>query len=218
MNHFKTRLKPLFFFFKFILNPYFFAGVAAFHHNPQAIAPAKDQLGEPIPQAGKWVNLRPLGTEGQYSGKYNVKPYSLYQISIPVGIGTSYKINNFLDLSFEIGYRVLFFDYIDDVSGNYVDLGALGSPLAKAMSDRSQELYAAVSGKRRAFEKAILPNTSYYTYVSKYDGKTYTVFAGYGSEYPTNNRGGSKQNDIYIVTSFKLTYTLGGTFRNAKFR
>ena len=164
------------------------------------------------------MNLQPLGTEGQYSGKYNVKPYSLYQISIPVGIGTKYKINNFLDLSFEIGYRVLFFDYIDDVSSNYVDLGALGSPLAKAMSDRSQELYAAVSGKRRAFESTILPSTSYYTYVSKYDGKTYTVFAGYGSDYPTNNRGGKKQNDIYIVTSFKLTYTIGGTFRNAKFR
>ncbi len=201
-----------------LLNPYIFGGFAVFHHNPQAIAPAFDQLGDPIPQAGKWVDLQPLGTEGQFSKDYNVKPYKRIQISLPVGFGVKYKINNILDLSMEVGYRILFFDYIDDVSGKYVDLGALSSPLAKAMSDRSQELNDAVSGKRRDFEGTILPNTSYYTYVSKYDGKTYTVLAGYGSDYPTNNRGGSKENDMYIVTSFRLTYIIGGTFRNAKFR
>ncbi len=201
-----------------MLNPYFFAGVAVFHHNPQAIAPAVDQLGDPIPQAGKWVDLQPLGTEGQYSGKYNVKPYKRIQISVPVGIGIKYKLTSMLDVSMEVGYRILFFDYIDDVSGNYVDLGALSSPLAKAMSDRSQELYDAITGKKRDFEGTILSHASYYTYVSKYDGKTYTVFAGYGSEYPTNNRGGSKQNDTYIITSIRISYVIGGTFRNAKFR
>ena len=201
-----------------IINPYIFGGVAVFHHNPEAIAPAADQLGEPIAEAGKWVDLQPLGTEGQYSGDYNVKPYKRIQISLPVGIGAKYTLNSFLDISFEVGYRILFFDYIDDVSGNYVDLGALGSPLAKAMSDRSQEVKAAVSGKTRDFEGTVLPNTSYYTYVSKYDGKSYTVLAGYGSEYPTNNRGGSSDNDIYIVTSIRVTYIIGGTFRNAKFR
>ncbi len=201
-----------------MLNPYIFGGFAVFHHNPQGKAPAFDQLGEPIAQAGKWVNLQPLGTEGQFSGDYNVKPYKRIQLSVPVGLGLKYKLNNILDISMEVGYRILFFDYIDDVSGKYVDLGALSSPLAKAMSDRSQEVNDAVSGKPRDFEGTILPNTSYYTYVSKYDGKTYTVLAGYGSEYPTNNRGGNKENDIYIVTSIRLTYTIGGTFRNAKFR
>lgn len=201
-----------------IFNPYIFGGVAVFHHNPQAIAPSADQLGESIPEAGKWVNLQPLGTEGQYSSDYNVKPYKRIQISLPVGIGVKYTLNSNLDISLEVGYRILFFDYIDDVSGNFVDLGALDSPLAKAMSDRSQELKAAVSGNTRDFEGTILPNTSYYTYVSKYDGKSYTVLAGYGSEYPTNNRGGNSENDIYIVTSIRVTYIIGGTFRNAKFR
>ena len=201
-----------------LINPFIFGGVAVFHHNPQAIAPATDQLGDPIPEAGKWVNLQPLGTEGQYSGDYNVKPYKRIQISLPVGIGLKYTLNSVLDISAEVGYRILFFDYIDDVSGNYVDLGALSSPLAKAMSDRSQELKAAVSGKPRDFEGTVLPNTSYYTYVSKYDGKSYTVLAGYGSEYPTNNRGGISDNDIYLVTSIRVTYIIGGTFRNAKFR
>jgi hypothetical protein len=204
-----------------ILNPYIFGGIAVFHHNPQAIAPDKTYYSvqsEPIKEAGKWVDLQPLGTEGQYSGKYGVKPYKLIQISVPVGIGTTYRINNVLNIALEVGYRILFFDYIDDVSGNYVDLGALSSPLAKAMSDRSQEPVAVVSGSQRDFENVIKPNTSYYSYTSKYDGQKYTVFAGYGSEYPTNNRGGSKENDIYWVTSIKVTYIIGGTFRNAKFR
>ena len=49
------------------------------------------------------------------------------------------KLGERTDLNFEINYRVLLTDYIDDVSSRYVDLGALDSELAKAMSDRSRE-------------------------------------------------------------------------------
>jgi hypothetical protein len=201
-----------------VLNPYFFGGIGALFHNPKAIAPEVDQLGNLIPEAGEWVALQPLGTEGQYSDDYNVKPYSKVQISLPIGIGLSYKISDNLDLSFEIGYRILFFDYIDDVSGNYVDLGALDNPLTKALSDRSQEPVAAKSKELRDFENVIWPNTTDYTYTSPYDGNTYTVFAGYGTDTNDAIRGNANDNDIYFVTSFKLTYILGGTFRNAKFR
>lgn len=201
-----------------LINPYLFGGIAVFYHNPQAIAPETDQQGNLLDEYGKWVSLQPLGTEGQYSDVYNVKPYSRIQFSLPVGIGINYKLMENFDLAFEIGYRVLFFDYIDDVSGNYVDLGALDSPLARAMSDRSQEKVAAVSGVARDFEGVILSNTRSYTYTSEYDGNTYSVFAGYGSEHPANIRGNSSDNDLFFVTSIKLTYILGGTFRNAKFR
>jgi hypothetical protein len=201
-----------------VFNPYIFGGVGLFYHNPKAIAPETDQLGSVIPEAGEWVALQPLGTEGQYSEVYDVKPYSKIQYSVPVGLGFSYKLNNSLDLSFEIGYRVLFFDYIDDVSGNYLDLGIFDNPLARALSDRSQELTAVRSGDPRDFEDVILPNTIDYTYTSEYDGNTYTVYAGYGGETRDNIRGNSGDNDIFLVTSLKITYTLGGTFQNAKFR
>jgi len=200
------------------INPYFFGGVGIFYHNPKAKAPDSDQLGNPIEEAGSWVTLQSLGTEGQYSDVYNVKPYSKIQISLPVGLGISFRLSENFDLGFEIGYRILFFDYIDDVSENYVDLGALDSPLAKAMSDRSQEINAVVSGSPRDFENIILPNTTYYAYTSTYDGNTYTVFNGFGSEHPSNIRGNSSDNDIFIITSLKLTYIMGGNFRNAKFR
>lgn len=199
-------------------NPYLFGGVGVFYHDPKAIAPETDQLGNTIPEAGEWVALQPLGTEGQYSDAYDVKPYSKVQISVPVGLGFSYKLSNNLDFSFEIGYRILFTDYIDDVSENFVDLGIFDNPLARALSDRSQELIAVRSGEPRDFENVILPNTTEYTYTSPYDGNTYTVFAGYGDGNPSSIRGNSSDNDMYFVTSLKITYIFGGTFQNAKFR
>jgi len=55
------------------------------------------------------------------------------------------------------------------------------------------------------------------TYTGR-DGKQYATVNGYGSEWPTNNRGNKKNNDIYMVTSLKITYILGATFHRAKFR
>src|SRR5688572_465239 len=40
--------------------PYGFLGVAALLHNPQALAPATDLNGNPLPEAGQWVNLHSL--------------------------------------------------------------------------------------------------------------------------------------------------------------
>lgn len=197
--------------------PYVFAGAAVFHHNPKGKAPELDKFGQPLAEAGKWVALHDLGTEGQLSSDYNVKQYSLIQPSIPFGIGIRTKLQKRLDFEFEIGYRYLFTDYLDDVSGMYVDLGALDSELARAMSDRSREPNAAISGEARNFE-AIGAITSLVTYTSKYDGKDYTVYAGYGLEHPDNNRGFSKGKDIYIVTSFKVSYIITGSFKRAKFR
>jgi len=197
--------------------PYAFAGVSVFHHNPKGKAPELDKSGQPLTEAGKWVSLRDLGTEGQLSENYNVKQYSVIQPSIPFGIGIRAKLKKRLDFEFEIGYRYLFTDYIDDVSGMYVDLGALDSELARAMSDRSREPVSVSSGDPRDFE-AIESITRLTTYTSQYDGKQYTVYGGYGQEHPDNNRGLSSDKDIYIVTSFKIAYIISGSFKRAKFR
>ncbi|MCG8307455.1 MAG: DUF6089 family protein [Cytophagales bacterium] len=197
--------------------PYAFAGLAVFHHNPKARAPELDKFGQPLEEAGEWVALRDLGTEGQLSEHYNVKQYSVIQPSIPFGIGLRAKLQKRLDFEFEVGYRFLFTDYLDDVSGNYVDLGALDSELARAMSDRSREPTGVVSGDPRDFE-VIEANTNLYTYTSQFDGREYTVYAGYGQDHPSANRGFSNDKDIYIVTSFKISYIISGSFRRAKFR
>jgi hypothetical protein len=188
--------------------PYIFGGVAVFLHNPQAKAPATDLAGNPLPQGGKWVDLQPLGTEGQYSTlletdiNYGIKPYKKIQASIPIGIGARFRLNEVFDLSGEIGFRYLFTDYIDDVSQNFVDLGVFGTnELAKAMSYRSSELGPA----------GVPP------YVGR-DGVTYEVWDGYGREFRDNVRGNKKDKDIFMVTTVKLTYILGKSFHRAKFR
>lgn len=189
--------------------PYAFIGLAAFHHNPQAQAPATDLNGNPLPQAGQWVDLRPLGTEGQNATleptdrNFGIKPYKSIQVAIPFGIGARFRINEVMDLWGDIAFRYTFTDYLDDVSQNYVDLGVFeNNELAKAMSYRTNEL--------------ITP-TNPLTYVAR-DGQTYTVQAGYGSEFRDNLRGSKSDRDIYMVTSIRLTYILGATFHKAKFR
>lgn len=189
--------------------PYIYLGVAGFLHNPKAEVPATDLSGNPLPDAGKMVKLRPLGTEGQYSTlastdvNAGIEPYSTRQFAIPFGFGARLRLTGTLDLWVDLGFRYTFTDYLDDVSQNYVDLGVLNSNLARAMSYRTGELNLNPSNE--------------HSYVGR-DGVTYTVEAGYGSEHPDNMRGGKADNDIYMVTSVRLTYILGATFHRAKFR
>jgi hypothetical protein len=186
--------------------PYVYAGIAVFHHNPQAQAPEFDAAGNPTGKKGQWVDLQPLGTEGQFANlqpgdvNYGVTAYKRIQPSIPFGIGARFRINEVMDIAGEFGFRYTFTDYLDDVSGNYVDLGVFDNALARAMSYRSNEVAT--------------PN---HTYVGR-DGQTYNVLAGYGAEHPENLRGNNSNRDIYMVTTVRLTYILGKTFHRAKFR
>jgi hypothetical protein len=185
-------------------NLYLTGGVSVFYHNPMGRIPEFKVTNERFADAGQWVALRPLGTEGQLSEFYDTKPYSNIQISIPVGMGMNFRINQRLDLDLELNYRILFTDYIDDVSGNYVDLGALDSDLAKTMSDRSREARAVVAEKPRDPE-LILGEVDIVTYISRFDGNRYTVFSGYGMDMA--GRGG-KGLDSFLISTIKVSYIL----------
>ena len=192
--------------------PYAFAGLALFHHNPQAKAPAFGVDGvTPLAEAGEWVSLRRLGTEGQYGPlrptdvNAGIKPYELFQIAIPFGVGARFKAGEMWDFSVEFGFRYLFTDYLDDVSRHYVDLGAFGDrELAKAMSYRTNEL--------SNIQSFLVPVTS------AFDNRTYNVLPGYGSEGKWNQRGDRGDNDTYMLTTLKATYILKKNYKRAKFR
>ncbi len=191
--------------------PYAYIGITGFHHNPQAF------VGEDsgLPEAGTWVDLQPLGTEGQQTRldptavNSGIEPYKLVQIAIPFGIGVRYRLNQVFDLSFEMGTRYTFTDYLDDVSQNYVDPAVLTSDLARYLADRSGEANAAVSGSPRDFEaiNAIA-----------FDRNGDGIFDGYGTEGEFNVRGGKNDNDVYFVTTIRVAYIIGATFTRAKFR
>jgi Domain of unknown function (DUF6089) len=113
------------------LTPYVFAGAALFHFNPYA-----------YDTTGKKVYLRSLSTEGEGLPGYK-KEYSLFQISIPFGGGIKFRVSDNVVLAYEIGMRKTFTDYLDDVSGPYINqatLLAAKGPEAVEMAYRGNEL------------------------------------------------------------------------------
>lgn len=115
-------------YYKNIISPYLFMGLNYFKMNPQAA------LGD------DFVDLQALGTEGQGSSLNDRKKYSLNQISIPMGIGVKMSVGARVNISLEYGIRKTFTDYLDDVSGKYVDpvaLAQLNGPLAASYADQS---------------------------------------------------------------------------------
>lgn len=126
--------------------PYFFGGLGIFKYNPKA----QFKYNAAIHNSGlsvfdnQWVELQPLGTEGQETTKFNErKRYSLTQICIPFGFGYKKQFNDVWAIGLEAGARKTFTDYLDDVSMDYVDdqiVGGNNGFLAAAMKDRSAEV------------------------------------------------------------------------------
>lgn len=196
---------------RFPLNPYIFLGIAVFKHNPQALAPELDLLGNQLAEAGEWVDLQPLGTEGQNIDGSSNSPYKLVQIAIPIGLGVKVRLPGNFDANIEIGFRQTLTDYLDDVSTNYPDLGQLDSELARALSARGSELTAVGSGDTRDVSLIGLN-----TFTSPTNSQAYNVGGNYT---PDGVRGGSKDKDMYIVTQLRLVYILSAkSRRRGKFR
>lgn len=85
---------------------YGIVGVSGFYFNPQAN------------YQGIWVDLKPLGTEGQNFDD-GPKPYSNFSAAIPAGIGYRKRVNSVATIGIEFIHRFTFTDYIDDVSTDY---------------------------------------------------------------------------------------------------
>ena len=110
-------------------SPYLFLGVAGFKFKPKT------------KYKNEWVELQPLGTEGQgMEGRPD--PYKLFELSIPAGGGVKYALNDKWTVGVEAGVRKTFTDYLDDVSTTYVtrpDLVAANGILAANLANRGGE-------------------------------------------------------------------------------
>jgi hypothetical protein len=119
-------------------SPYLFLGLSVFSFNPQAEV------------NGILYDLQPLGTEGQdlnikdAAGRvYDQKRYALTGFSIPMGIGMRVNFLKYYCIGLEWGYRATSTDYIDDVSGTYVDRELLieyRSRLIADLADRTTSM------------------------------------------------------------------------------
>lgn len=204
--------------------PYLLIGIAGFYHNPKAKTPVDYEGPE---GAGQWVALRPLKTEGQgitrsvssrggEAGELYSKPYSLFQPAIPLGAGVRFKLTDRMDLSFEVVYRMLFTDFLDDVSGNYAnpaDLQREVGELSPLMANRSYEAIEARTGQSREAERNRLIEEVNPTYT---DAIGNLSIAGYGAD--GDKRGEAEQVDIYIVTAFHLNYIINVGLKCPRFK
>ncbi len=113
--------------------PYVFGGVGLFRFSPYTT----DSV------YGKQY-LVGLNTEGQGLPEFpDRQPYKTTQLNLPFGGGVKYFLSEDVNFSVEFGIRVLFTDYLDDVSTTYVDettlLNARG-PVAVALAFRGDEI------------------------------------------------------------------------------
>ena len=108
--------------------PYLFFGIAGFNFRPKGL------------YNSKWYDLQALGTEGQNTSVNTAGYYKLNQLAIPVGFGYKKNLNKLWTFSIEYGARILFTDYLDDVSKKYVDPTVLANEagvLSPILADRS---------------------------------------------------------------------------------
>ncbi|WP_143473214.1 DUF6089 family protein [Flavilitoribacter nigricans] len=104
--------------------PFIFGGGAVFNFRPETLFD------------GNWIEMQPLGTEGQGLPGYE-QPYQLTQIAIPVGLGLKLDMGNWA-MSFEFGGRKLFTDHLDDISNasvSYQDVYEGNGELAAMISN-----------------------------------------------------------------------------------
>lgn len=122
--------------------PYLFAGVGVYHFNPYT-----------HDKNNKKTFLRPLGTEGQGLPEYpDNKMYSLTQLCLPFGGGWKLRINEKFDIIYELGFRKLFTDYLDDVSTSYANpqtLLAKRGSTAVELAYRQNNAGGAIEGRQR---------------------------------------------------------------------
>jgi hypothetical protein len=180
-----------------IYNLYGMAGLSFFYHNPKALIYKDSTFTKK-----EWVALRSQRTE-------NVS-YSNFQIAVPLAVGLRYKVSLQWDMEIELGYRITFTDFLDDVSGAYPDPASLESDRSRQLSNRTAEQKSALSGNDR--DLSYIQNTLGYPIVNA-SGTSYVQDHGPGSQ-----RGTKKGPDRFIVFGIRFLYVIPKTINCPKYR
>lgn len=115
---------------KYKLRMYVTLGFNVFRFNPQAW------------YIDRYVELQPLGTEGQTIAGTGKTKYSLTSYSRVFGMCAEFDLGKRWALGLEMTPRKTWTDYLDDVSGTYVnydEMVAAGNSLGAALSNRTGE-------------------------------------------------------------------------------
>lgn len=139
---------------------------------------------------GKWVELRPLQTEGAANA------YSEMTIALPIGAGANFTFNKKIRVGVEFGYRFTFTDYLDDVSTRYQSDEELATKTGDAfdLQNRSAQAFARDDGR---LSEAGLTIDNYSQGIA-------------ATGLPGSIRGGEESNDGYLVAQIGISYVIGG--------
>ena len=161
------------------IHPYFLIGIGAFHFKPQA--QYIDESG-----SSRWVDLKPLRTEGQGMPNYpEKKEYNLTNFHMPYGFGLKYFVNRSLAIGLEVVTRKTFTDYVDDVSTRYI-----------SKQDFDNYFGVGTEEAKIAFQ---MSNKAAYK-----NGGNYLL--GYG---PGAQRGQERNNDSYYSINLRVSFRIG---------
>lgn len=112
------------------IRPFVSVGLGVFKFNPY------------IFQNGSWFEAKPLRLEGQGMPEVPfVKNYATTSFNLNYGFGFKYKFSNTFYGAFEMHHRKTFTDYIDDVSGVYIDHNLFSTNLPKDKADIARDIY-----------------------------------------------------------------------------
>jgi hypothetical protein len=144
--------------YKVDFKSYAFAGIGAAFHEPKTL------------YQGEWVKLRPLQTEGV--------AYNKVIATMPLGLGFFFTYKRQHRFGWEMGWRMTFTDYLDDISTVYRDPSDFnGNTMAISLANRTEELSSA--------ERPDIENYK-----------------------PGSKRGDPTDNDTYVYTTFSYSYVL----------
>lgn len=114
-----------------LFSPYLLGGIGRFTFNPQG------------PYNGRWLDLRPLRTEGQGFAEYpDMQMYNTTETVFSMGLGVKYDLSARLMLRLEFLHRITPTDYLDDVSSRkYIDPALFLKYLNPVEATYAQTLY-----------------------------------------------------------------------------
>ena len=142
-------------------------GLGYFHFTPKST----------IGLGTKYVNIYDLHIEGDGFGSGFPPTYSLWQFCIPMSIGYRWDLGKHINLGVEFMYRKTFTDYLDGVSGKYIDKAEYAKHLSPS----------------EAADAALIQDKAYYNNLAQPN------VAG-------NIRGNSADKDAYSSINITLYY------------
>ena len=175
---------------------FLFAGLAGYSSNP------KGQIFKDgdVQYGGEWFALRDWRTEGQKSS------YSKFGLAIPAGIGAYFTFKKKWRVQWDLSWRTVFTDYLDDVSTVYSTPNSNDSKAYEFVNNQTYQ--ALLDGLVAENPQYTANDLSIENFQIAPPGATYA-----------SPRGDATHNDSYLTTQLTVTRVIRGrsSFSKSKY-